>query len=129
MLKNIDFFSNEKGGTFILILMTFLPVLIIITYLGFQLRNEGIAFAESRSDTQAYYAAEMGIERYKNLVIANHDFGDNLSFSKNIGSKTYNIEVVSLRIDSGLASEKIKITSTVSDSNISIEKIISMSRF
>lgn len=128
MLKATDYFSNEKGGTFILILMTFLPVLVLVIFLGFQFRNTSTAFLESRNDTQAYYAAEMGIERYKNLVIADYDYSDTLSFSKDIGSKTYNVEVVSSRIGSG-ESEKIRITSTVVETDMLVERIITLTRF
>jgi len=127
-LKLTDYLSNEKGSTFILILMTFLPVLIILTYLGFQFRNTSNTFLESRNDIQAHYAAEMGIERYKNQIVGNHAYAEVMNFSKVIGSKTYNVEVSSSRIDSG-EFEKVKITSVESDSNISAERIITLSRF
>ncbi|MGE5328230.1 MAG: hypothetical protein ACM3KR_01825 [Deltaproteobacteria bacterium] len=127
-MKLTDYLSNEKGGTFILILMTFLPVLILVTYLGCQFRNASNTFMETRNDIQAYYAAEMGIERYKNQVIGNHAYSDAMSFSKTIGAVTYNVQVSSARIGSGV-DEKVKITSTISGSNISTERIITLSRF
>lgn len=128
LLKHIDYIRSEKGSTFILVLMTFLPVLILITYFGFQFRNVSTALLESRNDTQIYYIAEMGIERYKNLVIANPTYSAPLSFSKVIEGETYDIDVVSLRIGSG-ANEKIKITSTVDGTDISAERTILLSRF
>lgn len=138
MLRLIDYFSckgkllkrlnNQKGSTFILILMTFLPVLIVLTYLGLQFRNTSNAFMELRNDKQAYYVAEMGIERYKNQVVGDNAYADVMNFSKVIGSETYSVEVTSSRISSG-ESEKIKIISTVLDLNISTERTISISRF
>jgi len=137
-LRLIDYFSckgkllkrlnNQKGSTFILILMTFLPVLIVLTYLGLQFRNTSNAFMELRNDKQAYYVAEMGIERYKNQVVGDNAYADVMNFSKVIGSETYSVEVTSSRISSG-ESEKIKIISTVLDLNISTERTISISRF
>jgi len=138
LLRLIDYFSckgkllkrlnNQKGSTFILILMTFLPVLIVLTYLGLQFRNTSNAFMELRNDKQAYYVAEMGIERYKNQVVGDNAYADVMNFSKVIGSETYSVEVTSSRISSG-ESEKIKIISTVLDLNISTERTISISRF
>lgn len=134
LLKFIDFnhlfkkIKKENGSTFLLILMTFLPVLILLTYFGIQFRNTSNTFAEMRKDVQTYYAAQAGIERYKNQIVANHAYSDTMNFSKTIGTETYGIEVTSSRIGSG-ESEKIRIVSTVTGLNITAERTILLSRF
>lgn len=114
-----------KGWTMLLTVMSFLPVIILITVLGLQFANYSSAFKQSRQDIQALYVAEMGIERYKNEIKSDPTYSEVLTFTKVIDGKTYNVQVVSIRMG---APEKVKITSTVLDMNIVSERIITVSR-
>lgn len=108
-----------------MILVSFLPVLMIIMILGLQLNNHSYTFKQSRSDVQALYVSEMGIERYKNQIKTNPAYSEVLNFSKTIDGYIYDVQVTSTRFG---VPEKVKITSTVTGLNIVTERIITVSR-
>lgn len=118
--------SDCRGWTLLLILMSFLPVITVILVLGTQLGSYSAAFKQSRADMQAYYAAEAGIERYKNEIKSDPAYAGTLTFTKTIDGTDYNIQTTSVRFG---APEQIRITSTVTGTNITVERVISTSRF
>jgi len=117
--------SENRGGALLIIAMSFLPILIIIAYLGVQFANNNAAFRQNRKDLQTYYVAEMGIERYKNEIKANPTYSDELDFTKTIDGEDYNIEVTSTREG---APEMVRITSTVVGTNITVTRVITVSK-
>jgi hypothetical protein len=105
--------------------MSFLPILIIIALLGVQFANYSATFRQNREDIQSYYVAEMGVERYKNEIKANPLYSGTLNFTKSINGKIYVVQVTSTREG---APERVRIISTVTGTNISVQRVITVTR-
>ncbi len=123
--KLINNLSDCRGWTLVFVMMSFLPVIAMILVLGLQSGNNPAAFKQSRNDTQALYAAEMGIERYKNEIKSDSAYSGILTFTKVIDGISYDVEVTSVRL--GIP-ERVRITSTIADSGITAERTITVSR-
>lgn len=119
--------TDTDGSVLLLVIILFIPIITLITMVMIQFNNNMYLTGKVQENTQLMYLAEMGIERYKNNLIADKDYSSELSFSKAIDTKTYNIRVTSTRIGSG-ETEKVDIVSTVLGYNITVQRKFSLSR-
>lgn len=108
-----------------MVLAVFIPIMLLTLSLGSAVTNQSVILKIIKANTDEFYVAQSGIERYINRVNNNVNYAGILDYNITQNGTQYSVHVTSQRLGEP---PKIKIISQLTNIGYTAEKTFTLSR-